>query len=95
MIRRRPQAPPRPRRTKKPEPEKEKITVDLSDLGANAPKAKEAKTEAPRVNTVKTEPARTERESLVIKELSEQINVKDVSEKIEQIDAPVSSNAKQ
>lgn len=34
------------------------------------------------------------RESMVIKELSENINDKNVSSKVEKIDAPVASNAK-
>ena len=74
---------------KKSAPDKEKISVDLNNVVAEAPKV-----EAPKVEAPKVEASNPNREKIVIEELANDIRVKDVSEKAKVSDVPVSSKVK-
>ena len=74
---------------KKPAPEKEKISVDLTKIEAEASKPDTTKVEAPKV-----EASNSDREKIVIEELSNDTKTKDVSAKVEVNDVPVASNEK-
>ena len=69
--------------------EKEKISVDLNNVVAEAPKQSEPRVEAPKV-----EASNPNRERIVIEELANDTRVKDVSEKAKVSDVPVSSKVK-
>ena len=69
--------------------QREKITVDLNNVVAEAPKQGESKVEAPKV-----EASNPNRERLVIEELANDTRAKDVSEKVKESDVPVTSKAK-
>ena len=69
--------------------EKEKISIDLNNVVAEAPKQSEPRVEAPKV-----EASNPNRERIVIEELANDTRVKDVSEKAKVSDVPVSSKVK-
>jgi hypothetical protein len=73
---------------KKPAPEKEQISVDLSK--ADAPKVDAPKADAPKVEA--NEP---EREKIAVNEALDNVGSAKVSNKVEEIKAPVSSKSKE
>ena len=74
---------------KAPASDKEKISVDLNEVVAEAPKQSEPRVEAPKV-----EASNPNRERIVIEELANDTRVKDISEKAKVSDVPVASNVK-
>jgi hypothetical protein len=80
---------------KKPAPEKEQISVDLNKAVSEAPEAEAPKAEEIKVEEIKVEANKPERESVVIKELSENAISKEVSEKVEEKKAISVENVKE
>ena len=78
---------------KKPAPEKEQISVDLSK--ADAPKVDEPKVEAPKVEAAKVEANESAKERIAVNEALDNVGSAKVSNKVEEIKAPVSSKSKE
>ena len=74
---------------------REKIAIDLSKIEAEAPKTNAPKTEAPNPAVSKVEETNPLVERLVIKELSEKVEVTKVAAKVNEHDAPVTSKSKE
>jgi hypothetical protein len=78
---------------KKPAPEKEQISVDLSK--ADAPKVDEPKVDEPKVEAPKVEANESAKERIAVNEALDNVGSAKVSNKVEEINAPVSSKSKE
>ena len=78
---------------KKPAPEKEQISVDLSK--ADASKVDAPKVDAPKVDEPKVEANESVKERIAVNEALDNVESAKVSNKVEEIKAPVSSKSKE
>ncbi len=83
---------------KKPAPEKEQISVDLSKVDApkvDEPKVDEPKVDAPKVEAPKVEANEPAKERITVNEAFDNVESAKVSNKVEEIKAPVNSKSKE
>jgi hypothetical protein len=78
---------------KKPAPEKEQISVDLSKV--DAPKVDAPKVDEPKVEAPKVEANESAKERIAVNEALDNVESAKVSNKVEEIKAPVSSKSKE